>query len=266
MNPGWMLKSSLIALLLPLPLLAGTPFAGTWTVQPPLTEFSGKSLGLSIETGVYKRTSCSVADEVAADGADHALNGDPYFDTMSVRVPDKRTAEVVQKTAGKVTWQGRYSVERDLRAMTLKYEDRRATKAVTGEIRFEREDSVAPHSHALTGTWRPVKVLELSPSALTLEFQDTEGGLMLHAGDGRSFNIKFSPSSNEPLQGYLPGAMVHLGRRAPNTLQMNRTQNGTLVDFTLGTVADDGQTMIFGQMDWQCQLKTDWLLRKQPAS
>jgi hypothetical protein len=60
--------------------------------------------------------------------------------------------------------------------------------------------------------------------------------------------------------------MVHLGRRAPNTLQINRTQKGTLVDFTLGTVADDGQTMILGQMDWQCQLRTNWMLRKQPAS
>jgi hypothetical protein len=261
-----MLQASLIAFLMPLPLIAGTPFAGIWVVQPSLTEFGGKSLGLSIDAGTYKRTSCMVANEVAADGAEHPLNDDPFFDAMSVHVLDKRTVEVVQKTAGNVTWHGRYIIDRDLRSMVLRYDDRRPATPVSGEIRFEREGDVVPAKHALTGSWSPVKVLNLSPSGLTLDIHDTDGGLILRASDGRSLDIKFSPSSNEPLQGYLPGAMVHMGRRAPNTLQINRSQNGTLVEYALGSVADDGQTMVLGQVDWQCQLKTSWTLRKQPAS
>ena len=266
MNPNRMLQAALVALLTPLPLIAGTPFAGTWVVQPSLTEFGGKSLGLSIDARTYKRTTCMVANEVPADGADHPLTDDPFFDAMSVRIQDKRTVEVVQKTAGKVTWRGTYSVDRDLRSMVLRYDDRRPNIPVTGEFRFEREGDAIPAAHALTGTWRPVKVLNLSPSGSTLEIQDTDGGMLLHASDGRSLNIKFDPHSNEPLQGYLAGAMVHMGRRAPNTVQINRTQNGMLVEFALGTVADDGQTMVLGEVDWQCQVKTSWTLRKQPAS
>ena len=101
-----------------------------------------------------------------------------------------------------------------------------------------------------------------------MTFEDTDNGLIMRASDGRSFTNTFGDRGGEtaPLHGYLDGAMVYVSRRAPNKLQINRTQNGTLVEFTIGTVSADGQQLELGQLDEQCQAKTTWMLRKQPAS
>jgi hypothetical protein len=251
------------AAALPSASQAGTPFAGTWVAEPQKTEFSARSLELSIEHGIYKRLSCAVADEVAADGAVHPLTGDPYFDAMFVRVVDESNVELVQQTKGRTTWQGHYSVASDRRSMTLIFTDDRPARTVSGTIQFEREGDPNPGAYSLSGVWQAKKLLELAPSGSTLTFQDTEHGLIMNASDGRSFDIKYGGSNNEPLQGYLDGARVHVGRRSPNMLQINRTQDGALVEFTLGEVSDDGQQMAFGQIDWPCQSKTTLMYRKQ---
>ena len=245
---------------------AGSPFAGTWVADLRATEFSLRPLELSITNGKYKRASCWVADEVAADGAEHALGDNPFFDAMSVRIVDPLHVEVTQKSAGRTTWTGAYSVAADLRSMTLRFTDGRATEPVTGLIRYEREGEPTSGAHALTGTWQGKELAELSPSGRSMTIEDIDNGVTLHAADGRNFAIRFGGRSNEPLHGYLEGAMVHVGRRTPNTLQINRTQNGTLVEMVLGQVSGDGQSMEYGQTDWPCQSQTTLIFRKQPPS
>ncbi len=253
---------------LPMTVVASTPFAGTWVVDPNLTEFwSMLPLGLSIEHGLYKRTSCAVPHEVPADGADHGVAGDPYIDTMSARVVDEHSVEVVQKAKGVVVWRGWYDVASDLRSMTLRFEDDRAAKPVTGSTLFEREGEPVSGMHALSGSWRARRMLDLSASGRTLSFEDIDNGLIMNASDGRSFNNTFGDRGGEtaPLHGYLEGATVWVSRRAPNKLQVNRSQNGTLVEFTIGAVSADGQKLELGELDMLCQAKTTWILHKQSA-
>ena len=243
---------------------ASTPFAGTWQVDPQHTTFELRStLVLELAHGIYKRTSCAVEDMVKADGALHALTDDPYFDAMSVRIVDDRTVDIVQQLKGREIWRGHYAIAEDLRSMKLDYRDARATVPVSGSIAYERDGAPDSGAHALSGSWKPTKMLELSESGRTYVFTDKEHGLTMNSSDGRSFDINYGGGNNEPLLGYLEGARVHVGRRTPNTLQINRTQNGTMVDLTFGIVSDDGQEMAFGQLDWQCQARTTLLLRKQ---
>jgi hypothetical protein len=254
---------------LPLAAVASTPFAGTWVVDPQLTEFSSMlPLGFSIEHGLYKRTSCAVADEVPADGAEHAVAGDPYIDAMSVHIVDDQSVDIVQKTKGVVVWRGWYGIAKDQRSMTLRFEDDRATKPVTGSILFERLGEVVAGAHALSGSWRASRMLDLSASGRTLVFEDIENGLVMRASDGRNFNNIFGDRGGEtaPLHGYLDGATVWVSRRAPNKLQINRSQSGTLVEMSIGTVSADGQQMQLGELDELCQARTTWVLRRQPAS
>jgi hypothetical protein len=247
----------------PSALRAGTPFAGTWVAEPQKTQFSARSLELSIEHGIYKRLSCAVTDEVAADGAVHPLTGDPFFDAMSVHVVDESNVELAQQSKGRTIWQGHYGVASDRRSMTLKFVDDRPARTVSGTIQFEREGEPTAGAHALSGVWQAKRLLDLSPSGSTMTFQDTEHGLIMDASDGRSFDIKYGGSNNEPLLGYLDGARVHVGRRKPNVLQINRTQDGALVEFTLGEVSEDGQQLAFAQMDWPCQSMMTLMFRKQ---
>ena len=243
---------------------ANTPFAGTWRVDPQHTTFELQStLMLELAHGIYRRTSCAVEDQVAADGALHPLTDDPYYDAMSVSIVDDRTVDIVQQLKGREIWRGRYTIAEDLRSMKLDYRDARAAVPVSGSIAYEREGAPDTGTHSLSGSWKPTKMLDLSESGRTYVFSDKEHGLTMHASDGRSFDVNYGGGNNEPLLGYLEGARVHVGRRTPNTLQINRTQNGTMVDLTFGIVSDDGQEMAFRQLDWQCQARTTLMLRKQ---
>jgi hypothetical protein len=245
---------------------ASTPFAGTWIADPGSTEFSLRPLELSIANGRYKRASCSVADETAADGEEHPLSGNPFFDSMSVRIVDASSIEVAQKSRGRTTWQGSYHVASDLKSMTLEFTDDRPARTVTGTIRFEREGDPVAGAHALSGVWQARQLLDLSPSGASMTLEDIDHGLIMRAADGRNFQIRYGGGSNEPLHGYLEGAMVHVGRRRPNMLQINRTQDGTLVELVFGEVSADGQRLAFGQTDWPCQSKITLMFRRQPAS
>jgi hypothetical protein len=264
------LQSIAIGAALAMPALvaqAVTPFAGTWTIEPQQTEFAlNSALGLSLEHGTYKRTTCAVSHEVPADGADHPVSDDPFIESMAVRVKDDLVVEVAQKAHDQLIWQGRYEVASDRKSMTLAFEDHRPAQAVSGRIRFERVGEPVASGNALSGTWQPTQLLDLSPSGRTVTFRDTEHGLVMQAADGRSFDIVYGGGNNEPLMGYERGARVHVGRRAPNMLQINRTQNGEMVELVFGTVSPDGKQMQWSQVDWLCRAQTILTMVKQAPS
>jgi hypothetical protein len=254
-----------LTLMGPILCFAESPFAGTWVVQPELTTFDLRPLSLVVDRGIFKRTSCTSADEVPADGVLHGVAGDPWADMMSVSLVDKNRVDVLQTVAGKLTWKGQYTIAKDGRSMQLRFEDHRPEREVDGIIQLERDGEPMLGAHLLQGTWEPRKLLEVSATAASMTIQDTDNGLLMRASDGRAFDIKFDQKPH-PLSGYLDGATVQVGRRSPKTLQVNRRQQGTYVELAIGQVSEDGQTMVFGQVDWQCQSRISWTLHKQPAA
>lgn len=248
----------------PILCFAETPFAGSWVVQPELTTYSGRQLSFSIERGEYKRTSCVPTPAVPTDGKEHPITGDSYVQSMSVRLLDRDRVEVVEKIGGNLTWKGTYTVANDKKSMILKYEDRRAAKAVTGTVQFAREGDVIANAHLLSGTWKPEKLLDLSATGLSMTFRDTDNGLAMTASDGRTYDAEFD-RDDQPLKGYLDGASVRVFRGSLNHFQVNRKQNGVLVELSWGTFSDDKESMKLMQLDEQCQAATVWTLRKHPS-
>jgi hypothetical protein len=253
---------ALLSACSPMLCMAETPFSGTWVAQPDLTAYSLRPLSFMIERGTYKRSSCVPAYPVPTDGKDHDVTGDPLVGSMSVRLLDVNRVEVTQKISGKLTWKGLYVVAQDQKSMTLKYQDQRAVKPVSGTIQFVRDGDVVANAHLLSGAWRPLKLLDLSAGGHDLTLRDTDHGLAIVAGDGTTSDVKLD-AQDYPLNGYLPGATVQVGRRGTQTLQVNRRQNGILVEMAVGVVSDDGQTMLLSEIDQQCQSKMTWTLRKQ---
>lgn len=258
---------------------ADRPFDGTWIVQPELTTFGMRSPTFSLERGVFRRSDCKTEPIVVpADGAAHAVRGQPQFDAMSVRVLDPKRVEIVEKIADKLAWKGIYTVSTNGRAMTLDFEDERGAKPVTGVLAYTREGDVLSGAHSASGTWRPEKLTRLSSSGLGITIgmqrkaapQDEElaagpnfyDSFTFAGSDGRGAEGKLD-AHDYPLNGYLPGATMALNRLQPNILQFNRAQNGALVEVSRATVSSDGQTMTLSQVDWVCQAKTVFILNKQ---
>jgi hypothetical protein len=202
---------------------------------------------------------------VPADGSEHTVEGTPTLDAMSVHVVDARRMEISRKLAGKLIWKGLYTVSPDQHSMTLEFVDDGAPHTVTGDLLYTRETSVMPGLHTVSGTWRPEKISKLSASSLTMTFRDTTNGLAMAASDGRSYDAKFD-RQYYPLQGDAAHTVVSIGHINPSTLQINRKQDGILLEVSRATVSDDGRTMTLIELDRQCQAATTFTLQKQPAS
>lgn len=261
MNRIWLASLLLIAPA----CYADSPFAGTWVVQPELTRFGGRNLGLLVSAGEFKRSSCTTPEQVPADGQAHNISGDPFVQSMAVRITDARHVTVTESAGGRTTWTGTYAVERDGKSMTLDYNDDRAQKSVAATVQFQRVGDPVPGAHLLSGTWAGEKIIKLSPSGLTMQLEDNDNGLRMSASDGRGYDIKFD-WTDHPLTGYLDRATVMVGLRTDRILQINRKQNGMLVELTVGTLSDDGNSMRWSLMDWQCQFQTVLALHKQSAA
>jgi hypothetical protein len=249
-------------LLLPAISLAASPFAGLWVLQPELTTFSLRTTDLLIERNLYRLSNCGDPLEVPADGSEHAVTGQPLFDTMSVRVVDRRKVEIAQKLAGKPTWKGVYAVSRDQRQMTLQFEDDRPLHPVTGTIEYKRVGDPLPGAHSLSGSWHPQKLTQLSSSALTLRIEDPGKGLGIRWSDGRSVDTNLD-ARHYPLNGYLAGATLSVLNSRPDMLALNRLQSAIPVEVSRAFLSEDARSLTYMQVDWLCRAETIFTYRKQ---
>jgi hypothetical protein len=66
-------------LLLPMAALAGTGFDGTWKTNMASLKTTGKPVVLLLARGEYTCSSCNPPYTVKADGAEHKVIGQAYF-------------------------------------------------------------------------------------------------------------------------------------------------------------------------------------------
>jgi hypothetical protein len=73
-------------LLLSTAALAGAGFDGTWTTNMESLKTTGKPIILLLAGGEYTCSSCNPPYAVKADGAEHSVTGQAYFDIAMVKV------------------------------------------------------------------------------------------------------------------------------------------------------------------------------------
>lgn len=76
-----------------------SPFDGTWVIGAAKNErlASGKPRVLSVADRVFREGD----RQIKADGSDQKVSATGYWDTVSVRIVDDRTVEIISKKAGK---------------------------------------------------------------------------------------------------------------------------------------------------------------------
>src|SRR5450631_4559866 len=92
-----------LALLMSLsPLcVAQSAFNGTWTPDPQVFSPTRKPDVIELANGVYDCQSCTPPYKIKADNSDQAVSGNPYYDSLSVKVVDDRTVVKVAKKAAR---------------------------------------------------------------------------------------------------------------------------------------------------------------------
>src|SRR4029077_16604181 len=110
-------------LLVPAVALASSAFDGTWKGRVDSFKVTGKPDVFVIAAGTYTCTSCIPEIKIQADGADHAVTGHDYYDTVAVKIVDATTVERTNKMAGKVTGTNSVTASADGSTLTGKFTD-----------------------------------------------------------------------------------------------------------------------------------------------
>jgi hypothetical protein len=235
-------------------------FDGTWRpdYEPPGAEELPDVL--SLVDGTYECRSCRPPYRVPADGREHAVEGNPRFQTIAITVVDDRTVHQVGRRGGDVVFESRTVVAVDGNSWT---ETRTAATMADGVLvpiittptdgtgtgprpvlfRLEaaRVGPVTPGAHPLTGNWRVVERDLLNHEEDTT-YRISDGFLTMFDPMGRSFTAKLdgavAPYHGDPR---FTGVSVRLIDQ--RTIEESNLIEDDVVQVTRWQVDADGKTM-----------------------
>jgi len=250
------------ALLLSSAAIAAGPFDGTWKMQADSVQFANKPDVYELKQGVYTCSSCVPPLTVKADGTDQKVSGHSYYDTTAVHVVNAQTVEIANKLSGKPTFSSAMTVSADGGTLTTTFKDMTGTQTATGTAMAKRLAAGAPGSHAISGSWKPEQLSNLSDVGSTVTYKTTAEGMQMH-WNGQSYDAKFDGkmvlTANDPGKTW-----VSLKRIADNTIEETDTRDGKVVDIYRMTVSADGKTMTVVDNDVRQGTTSQYEMLKQP--
>lgn len=224
------------------------PFAGTWKTELASLQTDEKPRDYLLKDGVYSCTSCVPALSVKADGQFHEVGGRTSFDSISVKVVDDRTLNVVHRKGDQVVGTTTMAVSPDgnLLASTLTETIDPNGPPMKAKMVESRVAAAPPGTHAVSGSWKTAVNPNMPDEALTFSFS-IEGDSVELKAYGQSYSARVD-GTEAPVRGDVPGTVVSLERPAPNSLRETYKRDGKVIRVTTMTIADDG-TMVGASQD-----------------
>lgn len=224
---------------------AANAIDGTWKADLSTLQIDSKPDRLLLQNGVFACETCTPALTVAADGAFHPVKGQPYADSVSVKIVDARTVTRIDKKDGRVTGQQTLSVSPDGKVLTISVISSAVpnAKPVTGSVSETRAAAGKPGSHAISGSWVAEKVGSVSDEALTFTLKLDGDTLHMSSPAGVGFDAKLD-GSESPVKGDISGGMVSVIKTADGGFEQTTKRAGKILSVTRFTPRGDGKMAI----------------------
>jgi hypothetical protein len=227
-----------LALLLPAAALAGSGFDGTWTTNMASWKTTGKPIVLLLAGGEYTCSSCNPPYTVKADGTEHKVTGQAYFDTAIVSVTGPNSAEIVLKQGGKEIVRFSDTVSAD-GTLTSKVTNHMGAETATDELTAKRVAPAPAGSHPLSGSW--VEQQHVAGDLRPVQYRRTTEGFQMH-WNGQSYDAKFD-SKEYPVVGDPGKTTVSLRKIDDVTVEETDHRHGKVVDEIRLALAKDGNSI-----------------------
>ncbi|HVP62935.1 MAG TPA: hypothetical protein VMT11_20435 [Myxococcaceae bacterium] len=253
---------ALLAVLVPFAALADSPFDGTWVSKEDSVVMDKKPYTISLAKDVWQSDASVPPIKVKADGTDQPVKGHDYYDTVAAKSTAADSVEVTSKKGGKITGTSTFTVSPDGKTLTIKWSDQTGTEAATGETIFERVGAAPKGAHAVSGSWKAVKLQNMSASGKTVTYKSTADSLSMSTPTGQSYTAKFD-GKEVPVAGDPGGTTVSLKKVKANTIVETDKRKGKVVEVDTMTVAADGKSM---KVEWdgkQSHRKGSYTMDKQ---
>jgi hypothetical protein len=226
---------------LPLPLLAQSPFDGTWKIQLDKADFSKKPDVYEVQNGMYRCDSCAPKIEIKADGQDQKVTGHPYYDTMAIKVVDDHAIEETDKRGDKVVLTQKYTVSSDDKTLTIDSVDsgQPSGDPVKFQTSYTRVGKAAA-GNAVSGSWR-IQKSEGSENGLLYSFKSEGDSLSYSTPTGKSYSAKVG-GPEAPYVGD-PGLTTVSLKRIGDNIEETDKRDGKTTYVAKMSVSSDGKTM-----------------------
>jgi hypothetical protein len=236
--------AGLLALLfVPVMAMAQSPFDGTWKTDMSSVQFSAKPDVLLLENGIYECKTCVPAIKVKADGTDEKVAGDPYRDTVSVKVIDDHNAEFTNKKDGKVVGTSKLSVSSDGNTLARSWTDNSNLSGgpQTGGSTRKRVAKAPAGANLISGSWRTEKA-EASAESLIWTCKVNGNELTYATPTGQSYTAKLD-GTDAPYKGDPGTTTVSVKMLGKDTVEETDKRDGKVISISKITVSADGKTI-----------------------
>ena len=234
-----------IALLASAPAIAQNAIDGTWKFNLSDAQFPKKPDVYLLQNGKYQCKTCVPPIDVKADGQDQPVSGDPYLDSVSIKVVDDRTIEEIDKKNGKTVTTSKTVVSPDSKTAAFEFTDSSNTNAdpVTGKGSITRVAKGPTGSHAISGSWVTSKMDTLSDNGLVVTFKVEGDSLKMSNQTGQSYVAKMD-GTDAPYKGDPGTTSVSVKNAGKNTIEETDKRDGKVISVARMTVAPGGKTMM----------------------
>ena len=256
----------LMLMLLPVTALAQSAINGTWKIDLNKLQVDPKPMVFELKDGMFTCSTCDPQYTVKADGQDHKITGDPYADSMSVRLVDANTVERVGKKNGKIAFRDTETVTADGKSVTRKYEGHPegSDQAVMATGLYSRVGEPEAGSSLISGSWKPEKWESVSDNGLTFSYSMNGDGLNFKASTGENYSAKFD-GKDYPFHGDPGTTAVSLKRIDDNTFEETYKRDGEVVGMSHYTISPDGKSITIVSQDMR-RGTTDHMVAEKAGS
>jgi hypothetical protein len=232
-------------LLLPAAALAGTGFDGTWKTNMESLKTTGEPFVLLLAGGEYTCSSCNPRYTVKADGAEHKVTGQAYFDIAKVEVTGPNSADIVLKQGSKELVRFSDEVSADGTMLTSKVTNLVGVQTVTDELTAKRVAAAPAGSHPLSGSW--MELQHVGGDLRPVQYRTTA------KFDGREYPVAGDPGKTT----------VSLKKIDDATVEETDHRQGKVVDEIRLALARDGNTITVTDKDIAHGQTITYTLEKQ---
>ncbi len=237
----------ILLLLFLAPVLAmaqSAPFDGTWKVDMKKAQLPRKPEVFLLQNGMYSCKTCVPPYEVKADGSDQPVTGDPYANTIAVKVIDDHTVEITGKKDGKEMFSAKDVVSSDGNVLTANWTYNGSPQGgpISGKDVLKRVGKGPEGASLISGSWRDEKTEDMPADALTFTFKSNGDEYTYSTPTGQGYTAKLG-GGEAPYKGDPGISSVSLKKINDHTIEESDMRDGKVISVARLTVSPDGKKM-----------------------
>lgn len=255
-----------IVLLAAAVAMAQGPFDGTWKINTNNMQAPPKTDEFKVDSGLYECFTCNPKISIKADGADQKVTGNPYADTMAVKIIDDRNAETTSKKGDVVVGTTKLTVSADNKKLTEKWTFTNSNgKSGNGTAVLTRVGNPPKSGNMISGQWRIESFPTYSDNVGVFSFRVSGDEIAYSAPTGENYTAK-PDGKDYPYHGDPGMTSVEIKKVNDHTLEEIDKRDGKVISVARMMVSADGKTMVLAVDDKLHNQQWKWTADKQETA